>query len=103
MCTAEAEKGTDQELIHEVVGLSSVAELRLPAISKGLGIPTFKSLKWRNCPTTVRKEHVIRVYLGLVKYSHPLSSVESPFSFLQREFLTKKNGQVYCEWLVCNN
>lgn len=48
---------------------------------QGLRILTFKSLKWRNCPTTLRVEHVIRISLGTVKYNHPFSSEDSPFSF----------------------
>ena len=48
---------------------------------QGLGILTFKSLKWRNCPATVRMEHLIRISLGTVKYTHPFSSEGSPFSF----------------------
>lgn len=70
LCTAEAEQGTDCGLIHEMVRLSSDAEQRQPPISKGLGILTFEILKWRNCPATVRMEHAMRVYLGLVKYTH---------------------------------
>lgn len=46
---------------------------------QGLGILTFKSLKWRNCPTTVRMELVIRISLGTVKHTHPFSSEGSPF------------------------
>lgn len=48
---------------------------------QGLEILTFKSLKWRNCPATVRMEHVIRISFGMVKRSHPFSSEGSPFSF----------------------
>lgn len=48
---------------------------------QSLRILTFRSLKWRNCLTTVRVEHVISISLGTVKYNHPFSSEVSPFSF----------------------
>lgn len=82
-----------------MVRLSSDAEHRQPAISKGLGILTFKSLKWRNCPTTIRKEHVIRVHLGLVKSTHPFSSVQSPFSF-GNHFCREKSTEKMVRFIV---
>lgn len=79
--------------------LSSDPEYRQLAISKGLGILTFKSLKWRNCPTTIRMEHVIRVYLGLVKYTHPISSVETPFAF-GNHFCREKSTEKMLRFIV---
>lgn len=75
---------------------------------QGLRILTFKSLKWRNCPTTLRVEHVIRISLGTVKYNHPFSSEDSPFSFGNhfcgdKSAGKKKKSQDYCERVMCNN
>lgn len=61
---------------------------------QGLGLLTFKSLKWRNSPTTVRMELVIRISLGTVKYTHPFSSKGSPFSFGNHFCREKSTGKM---------
>lgn len=73
---------------------------------RGLGVITFKSLKRRNCPATVRVEHVISIYFGMVNCPHPFSSESSPFSFGNHSYRDKsigKNCQDYCEGVMCNN
>lgn len=63
-------------------------------LQRGLGILTFKSLKWRNCPATLRTEHVRKISLGVVKYTHSFSSEGSPFSFGNHFCREKSTGKM---------